>query len=82
VDFEIAIYPHNDATVEAAVRNELTALLLRKGGPSRTIYLSEIDEAISMASGEKRHRLVSPVADVTAGINQVHTLGTVTFTVF
>lgn len=79
VNFEIGLYP-NTVAVQNAVTNGLTALILREGGPGETIYLSEISEAISLANGEERNRLVSPVANVTAAVNQVHTLGTITFT--
>ena len=54
-------------------------LILRDGGPGETLYLSRIDEAISLATGEEKHRLDVPVADVTASTGQVHVLGTITF---
>lgn len=79
VDFEISIYP-NSSAVRSAVENVLSDLIERKGGPGETIYLSEVREAISLATGEEYHDLVSPVADVTAATNKVHVLGTVTFT--
>lgn len=79
VNFEIAIYP-NTAAVRAAVEDNLADLILREGGPGEAIYLSEIDEAISNSAGEERHSLTSPVADAAAAVNQVHVLGTVTFT--
>ncbi len=78
VNFEIGLYP-NTVAVQAAVTNELTALILREGGPGETIYLSEITEAISIANGEERNRTVNPIAEVTAALNQVHTLGIITF---
>jgi len=78
IDFEIAIYP-NTVAVQAAVEDALADLIVREGGPGEMIYLSEINEAISLASGEEHHRLDSPVEDVTA-VNKVHVLGTVTFT--
>lgn len=81
INFEIGLYP-NTTVVQNAVTNELTALILREGGPGETIYLSEIDEAISLATGEERHRLVTPVVDVTAAVNQVHALGTITFVAY
>jgi len=78
VNFEIGLYP-NTAAVRTAVTNELTALIVREGGPGETIYLSEIGEAISLATGEERHRLVAPIIEVTATLNQVHMLGIITF---
>jgi len=79
VNFEIAIYP-NTAVVRSAIEDALADLIVREGGPGETIYLSEIDETISLATGEERHRLDSPVADVTAATNRVYILGTVIFT--
>lgn len=78
VNFEIAIYP-NTAAVRDAVEDALTDLIVREGGPGEMIYLSEINETISLTSGEEHHRLDSPVVDVTA-VNKVHVLGTVAFT--
>ena len=81
VNFNIGIHP-NTVAVQTAITNELTALILREGGPGETIYLSEIDEAISLATDEERHRLVTPAADVGAAVNQVHALGTITFVAY
>lgn len=79
VDFEIQIDP-NSASVQNSVTNELIDLILRDGGAGQTLRLSRISEAISLATGEIRHVLDSPVADVTATTQQVHVLGTITFT--
>jgi len=79
VNFEIAIYP-NTAVVRAAVEGSLADLITREGGPAEAIYLSEIDEAISLTPGEERHRLDLPVIDPVAATDRVHVLGTVTFT--
>jgi uncharacterized phage protein gp47/JayE len=78
VNIEIDISP-NTATVQSNVRGQLEDYIFREGGPGNTLYLSKISEAISLAVGEERHELVSPVADVSAATNQVHVLGTVTF---
>jgi len=78
VNIAVSIYP-NTATVQAAVESNLEDLILQDGGPGNTLYLSRISEAISLAVGEERHSLTAPIADVTAAINQVHVLGTVTF---
>ncbi len=78
VNFTIGIYP-NTTSVQTFVESELEDLITREGGPGETIYLSEIAEAIALASGEEYHRLVLPAADVTATTGQVHVLGTVTF---
>ena len=79
VNFEIAISP-NVPAVQATVTANLADLITREGGPGETIYLSQISEAISLSLGEGQHRLITPAADVTAATNQVHSLGTITFT--
>jgi uncharacterized phage protein gp47/JayE len=79
VDFEIQINP-NSTSVQTAVTNELTDLLLRDGGAGETVFISRIGEAISLATGEIRHVLISPVADIATNNEQVHVLGSVTFT--
>lgn len=81
VDFTITLEP-NTTAVQTAVEEELEALILAEGGPGETIYISEIDEAISYAAGEVRHELSIPTADVSAGYTEVHVLGTVTFQSF
>lgn len=78
VNFSIRIYP-NTTVVRAAVQAELEDLLRREGGPEQTVYLSRINEAISTAIGEQYHLLVSPVADVTAAVNEVLIMGTITW---
>lgn len=78
INFTIGLYP-NTTAVQNAVTAEIEDLLLREGGPGETIYISLIDEAISLADGEERHRLSIPAADQTAATNQVHILGTITF---
>lgn len=79
LDFTIALNPNN-STVQAQVTAELTDLINREGGPGETIYLSEMDEAISLAEGELRHVMSVPASDSTATNQQVHVLGTITFT--
>jgi len=81
VSMSIAISP-NTSAVQVAVEQQLEDLFYREGGPGETIYLSEISEAISLATGEEKHTLVSPVADVAAAVNQVHILGTLTFSLY
>ena len=78
VSFNIDIYP-NTAAVQAVVEDELEALLQANGGPGETVYLSQIQQAISNALGEGYHRLNSPIIDVTCPQTQVLVMGTVTF---
>lgn len=78
INFEIAIYP-NTAEVQEAVKANLRELIITYGGPGETIYRSKMGRAISLATGEDRHSLTTPAADVSAATTQVHTLGTITF---
>jgi uncharacterized phage protein gp47/JayE len=78
MDFEIDIYPNN-SVIQAAIQAEIEDLIEREGGPGETIYLSQIQQAISNALDEEYHRLDSPAADVTATQTQVHIMGTISW---
>ena len=78
MDMTIKVYPNN-STIRTAIEENLTDLILREGGPENTIYISQIREAISLAEDEEYHSLTTPVADITAAVNQIHHLGTITF---
>jgi uncharacterized phage protein gp47/JayE len=81
VDFTIQISP-NTAAVQTAIEAELDDLFLREGQPGSTLYLSQINEAISSATNEDYHVIVSPTTNVVTNYNQVPLVGTVTFTSF
>jgi len=66
----IQLYP-NTITVQTSVTTELDSYLLRSGGPAQTLYLSEINETISGAAGEQRHRLISPISDISPTFTQM-----------
>lgn len=79
----IQLRPNNSAT-RTAVTRSLEDLLLREAKLStvvseRTIPLSRINEAISIAVGEEDHILISPAADVVPTATQLVVLGTPTF---
>lgn len=78
LDPTIQIDP-NTADVQLQVTRQLQDLLLREAEPGGTLSVSKIREAISIATGEENHNLVSPVADVTTDATTLLTLGTVTF---
>lgn len=78
VDFTINIDP-NSLTVKTAILAELQDFFKREAVPGGTLYMSRINEAISSASGEFRHVVIAPAADVTRTFGQISTLGTVTF---
>jgi len=75
---QIRLTPDTTA-VRAAVAAELADLLLREAVPEGTILLSHIQEAISIATGETDHVLLSPTADVTCATGEMVTLGTITW---
>lgn len=78
VAFSVNLYP-NTLEVRTQVEAELLDLLTREGEPEGIIFLSRINEAISLAAGEQRHVLVSPVADVSVPAGKIATLGTLTW---
>ncbi|NKG32128.1 baseplate J/gp47 family protein [Erwinia rhapontici] len=64
VDFRIRLSPDTEA-VRYAVIAELRSMLLRDGIPEGVIKPSRVSEAISIATGEYSHTLLSPIDDVT-----------------
>ena len=89
VDMTIRLSP-NTAAVRTAVQAELEDLFYREAqvcGAYRysdetydgKIALSKIDEAISVATGEDSHELVSPSSTPTPTNGQILTLGTITW---
>lgn len=78
VDFTITISPDTD-DVRHAVTGELEDLFLRDSEPGGIIYLSRMNEAISLAQGEFDHTLVSPTANFQAASGYLPMVGTVTF---
>ncbi|WP_407321759.1 baseplate J/gp47 family protein [Dickeya ananatis] len=78
VNFEIDLNPDN-AAVRAAVEAELRSMMLRDGVPGGVIKPSRISEAISAATGEYSHRLISPSADVSIAVGAIGVVGTITW---
>jgi uncharacterized phage protein gp47/JayE len=78
LNLSIRLNPDSTA-IRAAVEAELRDFLGREAEPGGTIYLSRLREAISIATGEYRHDLVSPVADVVAATGHIAVLGTITW---
>lgn len=74
----IAITP-DTADVRAAVIVQIAALLRREAEPGGTIYLSQLNEAISLATGETDHTLTVPAANVTPADDEIVVLGTITW---
>ena len=69
----------NTAEVQAAVVAEYADMILRVAAPAGTIFLSQINEAISLAEGEIDHTVTIPGGDVTRGPGELATPGTITF---
>lgn len=78
INFQVDLDPPTLA-VKAAVEAELRDLLLREAAPGKTILISHIREAISIAAGENDHVLVSPAANVTNATGQMSTFGSITW---
>ncbi|RML95626.1 Baseplate J-like protein, partial [Pseudomonas amygdali pv. eriobotryae] len=74
VVYTIRLTPDTSA-VRSAVEAQLLDLHNREGGLGETLLLTHIAEAISRATGETDHVLISPVANVTAAANQLLTFG-------
>lgn len=68
----------NTAAVIAAVVLELNDLLLRVSEPGCTLYISQINEAISIATGETNHVLTVPAADIVYAFDEMPIKGTYT----
>lgn len=81
INFTIQIYP-NTSAIQTAVRTKLSDLILDQGGPGKTIYFSKIGEAISLATGEDRHKILFPTDDVTTATNKIHVLGDISFSAY
>ncbi len=78
LDLTMTLVP-NTATVQAAVEASIRDLLRRVAEPGGTLLLSNIQEAISLATGETDHTLTSPVADVVAGAGELLVPGSFTY---
>lgn len=74
IDFTIDLNPDNEST-RAAVKAELLSFLLRDGYPEGTLELSRINEAISIAAGERSHTLISPAANIQIAKNELAVMG-------
>lgn len=78
MNFTISVTP-DTAAIRAAIETELADMLLRDAEPGATIFLSRINEAISIGAGEFNHTLTVPAADVTHTTAEMAIMGTVTW---
>ncbi|EJM13069.1 putative phage Mu protein gp47-like protein [Pseudomonas sp. GM18] len=74
VTYRLSLTPDTTA-VRATVEAQLRDLHNREAGLGDTLLLTHIAEAISSATGENDHKLLSPIADVVAANNQLLTFG-------
>lgn len=74
VQYQIKVTPDSSA-VRRAVEAELIDLHNRESTLGAELLLTHIREAISSATGERDHALLSPTANVTAAANQLLTYG-------
>ena len=65
--------------IRAAVQAELADFFARESEPGGTLWLSRINEAISLAEGEFRHVLELPSVDVEASPGVLSVFGDVSF---
>jgi uncharacterized phage protein gp47/JayE len=85
VDFTIELDPGglgaDTAAIRASVQAELEDLILRTGTTDgMTLLLSQINEAISLATGEVDHTTAVPAANVTVPLGSLAAMGTITWT--
>lgn len=79
LNFSIAGLSPTNTAVQAAIIAELTDFIKREAQPGGTLYLSRMNEAISIAAGEFDHVLTLPAANVVSATGNISTMGTVTF---
>lgn len=77
VNFTLHLIPDSAANRTAA-HNALALQVLGDGLIGQTLYMSRCDEAVS-TGGEYAFERTAPTADVSVGITQIPTLGTVSF---
>lgn len=78
IDLTLAIYP-NTTAVQNAVTTKINEVFFSEGGPGKTIDLGQIVDKMYDAVGLERGRIDSPLADISAATNQIHTVGTITW---
>jgi len=78
IDLEIAIIKDTEAT-RASVIAEINDFFLRDGEPDSVMYKSRLSEAISNATGENAHALITPTDDITINPYSLPVLGEITW---
>lgn len=81
VDITLAIFPDTAAN-RTSVEAEVTDFIRREAEPGSPTWRSRLDEAISSAPGEFKHRLVSPAADVNHAYDALAVPGVITWAAY
>jgi len=81
LDMTVKLSP-NTAAVQAAVRAEVTDLIVRDAKPGAPTLISRLREAVSLAAGESDNAITSPTADVVHATGHMAVPGTITFSSF
>ena len=69
------------AEVKAAVEAEMADMILRNQEPGKAVPVSKTWEAVSIASGESSHQIVSPSDNFFLGVGEIPVLGEITYVV-
>ncbi|SDK32374.1 baseplate J/gp47 family protein [Billgrantia gudaonensis] len=78
LNFEIRLTP-DTAEARARVTDALADYLAQAAEPGGTLYREPLSGVIYVAAGESRHEMPVPADDVTHTVNQIATLGTITW---
>ena len=78
VNFTIKTSPSTPA-VQNAIASALQSYIAKNGFPGNTMYLSQIDAAISSAAGEVYNVLSSPSSDISVAPTQIAVFGGITW---
>lgn len=78
LDLSIGLTP-DTAEARARVVSALEDFLGQTAAPGGTVYREQLSGVIYVAAGESRHSMPVPAADVTHSVNQIPTLGTITW---
>ncbi len=78
LDFTIKITP-NTPTAQAEITQKLRDIIIARGGPGETLYLSDISQAISLSPTTRAHKIIYPTDDIGTATDKVPVLGTITF---
>jgi len=78
INMTISVTP-DTAQIRADAEAEINDLFRRRGKPGGGIYLSQINEAISISEGEEDHAITGLVADVTSLPSEIPVVGVITW---